>query len=94
MRSHDRADVGGGGGSVFKTKDTIFAILNSAKKKLWTYERYIKENFKIMCTMYFYKKRNQPLKAVLDRAEVCELDEITICFMNYQKKCEKRQWFI
>lgn len=23
---------GGGGGSVFKTKDTIFAILNSAKK--------------------------------------------------------------
>ena len=47
-----------------------------------------------MCTMYFYKKRNQPLKAVLDRAEVCELDEITICFMNYQKKCEKRQWFI
>ena len=94
MRSHDRADVGGGGGSVFKTKDTIFAILNSAKKKLWTYERYIKENFKIMCTMNFYKKRNQPLKAVLDRAEVCELEEITICFMNYQKKYEKRQWFI
>lgn len=32
-RSHGRAEVGGGRGSGFKTKDTIFAILKKKLKK-------------------------------------------------------------